>query len=99
GATFSRVLSAALAMGRLGGGLGVTQQELTIGGLVAFMTSLFMLIWPLDALGWILARGEEATTASIRLAEVLDSRPEVVDRPRARAVSRTPGPIGLDRVS
>jgi len=77
----------------------VTQHQLTIGGLVAFMTYLFMLIWPLDALGWILAMGEEATTASIRLSEVMDSRPEVVDRPRARAVSRTQGRIGLEGVS
>ena len=97
--TFSLVLNADLAIVLLVGGLAVTQHELTIGGLVAFMTYLFMLIWPLDALGWILAMGEEATTASIRLAEVMDSRPEVVDRPRARAVSRTRGRIGLEGVS
>jgi len=97
--TFSLVLNADLAIVLLVGGLGVTQHQLTIGGLVAFMTYLFMLIWPLDALGWILAMGEEATTASIRLSEVMDSRPEVVDRPRARAVSRTQGRIGLEGVS
>jgi ATP-binding cassette, subfamily B, bacterial len=96
--TFNLVLNADLAIVLLVGGLAVTQHELTIGGLVAFMTYLFMLIWPLDALGWILAMGEEATTASIRLAEVLDSRPEVVDRPRARAVSRPRGRISLERV-
>jgi ATP-binding cassette, subfamily B, bacterial len=67
------------------GGLAVMQGELTIGSLVAFMTYLFMLIWPLDALGWILAMGEEATTASTRLAEVFDSQPVVRDRPGARA--------------
>lgn len=97
--TFSLVLNADLAIVLLVGGLAVTQHELTIGGLVAFMTYLFMLIWPLDALGWILAMGEEATTASIRLAEVLDSRPEVVDRPRARALGRAKGHIRLERVS
>ena len=97
--TFSLVLNADLAIVLLVGGLAVTQHELTIGGLVAFMTYLFMLIWPLDALGWILAMGEEATTASIRLAEVMDSRPEVVDRPGARAISRARGRIGLEGVS
>ena len=97
--TFSLVLNADLAIVLLVGGLAVTQHELTIGGLVAFMTYLFMLIWPLDALGWILAMGEEATTASIRLAEVLDSRPEVVDRPRARALGRAKGHIRLEGVS
>src|SRR5262249_55438387 len=70
--TFTLVLTPDLAIVLPRGGRGVTQQELTIGGRVAFMPSLSMLIWPLDALGWILARGEEATPASTRLAEVLD---------------------------
>lgn len=65
------------------GGLAVANGHLTIGGLVAFMTYLFMLIWPLDALGWILAMGEEATTASMRLAEVFDAHREISDRPHA----------------
>ena len=94
--TFSLLLNADLAIVLLLGGLAVTHHELSIGGLVAFMTYLFMLIWPLDALGWILAMGEEATTASTRLAEVFDSLPEVVDRPRARAVSRVTGRIRLE---
>lgn len=96
--TFNLVLNADLAIVLLVGGLAVTSHQLTIGGLVAFMTYLFMLIWPLDALGWILAMGEEATTASIRLAEVFDSLPQVVDRPQARAVSRTTGRISLEGV-
>jgi ATP-binding cassette, subfamily B, bacterial len=70
------------------GGLAVMRGQLTIGSLVAFMTYLFMLIWPLDALGWILAMGEEATTASARLAEVFDTQPVVRDRPGALS---TPG--------
>lgn len=68
------------------GGLEVMRGQLTIGSLVAFMTYLFMLIWPLDALGWILAMGEEATTASTRLAEVFDTQPVVRDRPGAAAL-------------
>ena len=95
---FNLLLNADLAIVLLVGGLAVTSHQLTIGGLVAFMTYLFMLIWPLDALGWILAMGEEATTASIRLAEVFDSPPEVVDRPRARPISRVRGRVGLESV-
>ena len=96
--TFNLVLNADLAIVLLVGGLAVTSHQLTIGGLVAFMTYLFMLIWPLDALGWILAMGEEATTASIRLAEVFDSLPQVIDRPQARAVGRATGRISLEGV-
>ncbi|MBO0705235.1 MAG: ABC transporter ATP-binding protein, partial [Candidatus Dormibacteraeota bacterium] len=62
--------------------------QLTIGGLVAFMTYLFMLIWPLDDLGWIMAMGEESATASVRLLEVMDAEPAIRDRPGARRVDR-----------
>ena len=73
------------------GGVNVVQGRLTIGGLVAFMNYIFMLTWPMDALGWILAMSEECQTASQRLNEVLDSRPEIADRPRARALDHSQG--------
>jgi ATP-binding cassette, subfamily B, bacterial len=95
---FNLLINLDLCVMLLLGGFAVTRGELTIGGLVAFMTYLFMLIWPLDALGWILAMGEEATTASARLAEVLDSRPDVVDPARARRLTRVRGAIGMEGV-
>lgn len=73
------------------GGVNVVQGRLTIGGLVAFMNYVFMLIWPMDALGWVLSMSEECGTASQRLNEVLDSRPEITDRPRARALPTCKG--------
>lgn len=73
------------------GGLHVVQGSLTIGGLVAFMSYVFMLIFPMDALGWVLSMSEECGTASQRLAEVLDTHPEITDRPRARALETCVG--------
>jgi ATP-binding cassette subfamily B protein len=73
------------------GGLNVVQGRLTIGGLVAFMSYVFMLVWPMDAIGWVLSQSEECQTASERLNEVLDSRPEITDRPTARAMERSRG--------
>ncbi len=73
-----------LALTLLIGGSAVLHHQMTIGGLVAFFTYLMMLTWPMDALGWILAMGDEADTAAIRLSEVFDSEPEVVDRAGAR---------------
>ena len=96
--TFNLLINLNLCVVLLLGGVAVTRGELSIGGLVAFMTYLFMLIWPLDALGWILAMGEEATTASQRLAEVFDSRPEVVDPPAPRLLTRVRGGIRLEGV-
>jgi ATP-binding cassette subfamily B protein len=73
------------------GGLNVVQGRLTIGGLVAFMSYVFMLIWPMDAIGWVLSMSEECQTAVDRLNEVLDSRPEITDRPAARMMERSTG--------
>ncbi len=73
------------------GGVNVVQGRLTIGGLVAFMSYVFMLTWPMDAIGWVLSMSEECQTASQRLNEVLDSHPEIADRPRARPLERCGG--------
>ena len=75
------------------GGFNVVQGHLTIGGLVAFMNYVFMLTWPMDAIGWVLSMSEECRTASERLNEVLDSRPEIADRPNATSLERCSGRI------
>jgi ATP-binding cassette subfamily B protein len=95
---FSFIPNLNLALVLLIGGLAVLGGGLSIGGLVAFMTYLFMLIWPLDAIGWVFAMGEEAVTASDRLVEVFDSRPDIADRPGARDLPRGRGRIVFENV-
>ena len=81
------------------GGFATLNHQLSVGGLVAFITYLFMLIWPMDALGWILAMGDEAQTASIRLSEVFDSLRDVDDRPDADTLPAGRGEIRFENVS
>jgi ATP-binding cassette subfamily B protein len=50
-----------------------------------------MLIWPIDALGWIIANGQEAMTAADRIYEVFDVQPSIVDEPEA--VRRRPAEV------
>lgn len=95
---FSLLPNLNLAVVLVAGGIAVARGELSLGGLVAFMTYLFMLVWPLDALGWILAMGEEAATAATRLAEVFDARPEIRERPGARALGTVRGAVGFQAV-
>ena len=81
------------------GGFATLNHQLTLGGLVAFIAYLFMLIWPMDALGWILAMGDEAQTASIRLSEVFDSIRDVGDRPGAVELTDASGELRFENVT
>ena len=77
------------------GGYSVSHGSLTVGGLIAFMNYVFMLTWPMDAIGWVLSMNEECKTAVQRLNEVMDSRPDIADLPGARAMERCKGRIEL----
>ena len=95
---FTLVPNLNLALILLAGGWQVSRGDLSLGTLVAFMTYLFMLVWPLDALAWILSMGEEATTASQRLAEVFDARPVIADRPGAIVLPSPRGAVRFEGV-
>jgi ATP-binding cassette subfamily B protein len=64
-----------------GGVLAVAHGALTLGQLVAFLTLYLRLIWPMIALGWLLALTQEAASAARRIFEVFDERPAIVDSP------------------
>jgi ATP-binding cassette subfamily B protein len=72
----------------LGGAVAVAGGGLTVGGLVAFVSLVLLLQWPVSALGFILASAEEAESAARRVFEILDTEPAVVDRPAARPLRR-----------
>jgi ATP-binding cassette, subfamily B, bacterial len=56
------------------GALAVGRGEITEGTLVAFITLMLQLIWPVEALGVILAMGQEAITAADRVHDIFDTR-------------------------
>jgi len=62
------------------GTIAVSRHSLTIGGLVAFITLALQLVWPIEALGYILASGEEAATAAQRVLEIFDTPPAIRDK-------------------
>jgi ATP-binding cassette subfamily B protein len=65
------------------GALAVSRGELTLGGLVAFITLALLLVWPIQAMGYIIAGGQEAATAAQRVYEIFDTPPAITDRPHA----------------
>ena len=77
------------------GAFAVSKHTLTIGGLVAFITLTLELVWPVEALGYIIASGQEAATAAQRVLEIFDTQPEITDKdqePSERSVVRAAEP-------
>ena len=62
------------------GAVAVSHGSLTIGGLVAFITLALQLVWPVEALGYIIASGQEASTAAQRVLEIFDTQPDITDK-------------------
>jgi ATP-binding cassette subfamily B protein len=80
------------------GAVAVHAGDLTLGGLVAFASLHLMLAWPIEAMGWILANGQEAMTAADRVYEVFDAEPTVVDSPAAVPLERPEGRLRFEGV-
>jgi len=80
------------------GAVAVHAGDLTLGGLVAFASLHLMLAWPIEAMGWILANGQEAMTAADRVYEVFDAEPTVVDSPGAVPLERPEGRLRFEGV-
>jgi len=84
------------------GAIATSRHELTLGGLVAFITLTLQLVWPIESMGYILAGGQEAGTAAQRIFEILDTEPSITSPGRRvrRTVGRASQPARLvfDRV-
>ncbi len=90
------------------GAIATSRHELTLGGLVAFITLTLLLVWPIEAMGYILASGQEAATAAQRIYEIFDTEPAITGPPvhaapaAAAAVTgsgrRAPARLAFERV-
>jgi ATP-binding cassette subfamily B protein len=54
----------------------------TMGTLVAFITMMLSLVWPIASLGFLLSMTQESFTAANRIAEIFDAPREIEDGPR-----------------
>lgn len=80
-----------LGLTLLFGALAVSKGQMTLGDLVAFVSLMLMLVWPVDSLGWIVANGQEAMTAADRVYDVFDTEPSITDRSEAVTMPASPG--------
>ncbi len=78
-ASLDLVPNIAIALIMLLGVFAVSEAHLSTGSLVAFIALVIQLVWPIEALGYILALGQEAATAAQRVYEILDTEPAITD--------------------
>jgi ATP-binding cassette subfamily B protein len=74
------------------GAFATSRHELTLGGLVAFITLTLQLVWPIEATGYILASGQEAATAAQRIFEIFDTEPAIKGPAATGPPATGPGP-------
>jgi len=77
------------------GGHRVLNGQLTIGDLVAFNVYLTLLIWPLRNIGMIVALGQRAAAALVRINEVMSTQSEITDPVQPKTLPmQTTDPVG-----
>lgn len=77
------------------GAWGVATHTLTLGTLVAAVSVITYLYWPVSSLGWLLAEASTAAGAVTRFAEVRDVAPSVVDPPAPVRLGAVRGELTL----
>jgi ATP-binding cassette, subfamily B, bacterial len=76
------------------GGRDVIAGELTIGEFMLFITLLLMLVWPLEALGWIINLGQRAVASAGRSFAWLDGIEPLPEPAEPKALPD--GPLRVD---
>ncbi len=96
--TFLRVIPNVTLILVLGvGAVAAGQGQVSLGTLVAFITLTLSLVWPVAALGFLLAMTQEAMTAADRICEIFDAESEITDG--QRTLKHPQGRVTFDEVS
>jgi ABC-type multidrug transport system fused ATPase/permease subunit len=80
------------------GGREAIAGNLTIGQFTLFITLLLQLVWPLEALGWIINLGQRATAAASRSFAWLDGIQSLPEPARPSALPEGPLPVRFENV-
>ena len=77
----------------------VLQGRLTAGGLVAYLVYTLMVATPVSSLAGLYAQFMSALGATERLFELLDTQPDIQDRPNAQPLPPAQGQVSFENVS
>jgi ABC-type multidrug transport system fused ATPase/permease subunit len=78
------------------GGRGLLLGELTLGQVTAALFYVYLFLGPLQELGDLFERYAAGTAAAQRIFLLLDTKPEIVDRPRARELVAPRGQVSFE---
>ena len=81
------------------GGRAVLAREISVGSFVAFTQYMFLLAWPMIALGWVINLFERGTASLGRLNAMLTAQPDITDRAALDAPAEIQGEIELRGLS
>ncbi|HSC86808.1 MAG TPA: ABC transporter ATP-binding protein [Polyangiaceae bacterium] len=81
------------------GGRGLAEGTITLGQITESMFYIQLFLGPLQELGDLFERYAAGTAAAQRIFLLLDTRPEIVDRPEAVTVAQPQGRVEFDDVS
>lgn len=81
------------------GGLAVTQGQVTLGVLVAFLAYVTRFFQPIQDLSQLYNTMQSAMAGGERVVELLDTEPAVQDQPNSREMPPITGRVVLDHVS
>ncbi len=81
------------------GGYQAIEGHITVGTIVAFVAALANLFEPIQQLSQLYATYQSGMAALEKIFQLLDEKPDLVDRPDARTLSRVRGEVVFDDVS
>lgn len=93
-------LVSALAIGSVAwyGGLQFEAGGMTLGGIQAFVSYIVMMLWPIQEMARVYAEMQHALASGERIFSLIDSKPEVSDRPGAYDPGTIRGDIRFEGV-
>jgi ATP-binding cassette subfamily B protein len=87
-----------LALVLLIGGRQTILGEITPGDFVAFINYLGLITWPMMAMGWVINLLQRGRASLDRIDRILQTRPDVADRPEAKPLQSARPDIVFDAV-
>ena len=88
-----------MALVLLYGGHLVIDGEIGVGSLLAFSAYVTMISVPFRMFGFVLLQAQRAAASALRIYEILDEKPAIVDRPGARPLSAHQGRVEFRNVT